>query len=60
MTSTEQQPEPRSFAVCFSGGSGSRYGRRLVEVLLQSGHTVHLCATDAALRVLKGLLMMCG
>jgi len=43
----------RSFAVCFSGGSGSLYGRRLVEVLLQFGHTVHLCATDAALRVLR-------
>ena len=45
--------QPRSFAVCFSGGSGSRYGRRLVELLLQSGHTVHLSATGAALRVLK-------
>jgi 4-hydroxy-3-polyprenylbenzoate decarboxylase len=45
--------ERRSYAVCWSGGSGSRYGRRLVEVLLTSGHTVHLCATGAALRVLK-------
>lgn len=53
MTSNTQQQKPRSFAVCFSGGSGSRYGRRLAEVLLQSGHTVHLCATGAALRVLK-------
>ena len=40
------------FAVCFSGGSGVAYGLRLVEVLLQSGHEVHLCATAAALRVL--------
>lgn len=43
---------PRRFAVCFSGGSGIAYGRRLVEVLLTLGHTVHLAATDAALRVL--------
>lgn len=43
----------RSYAVCWSGGSGSRYGRRLVAVLLGLGHTVHLCATGAALRVLK-------
>lgn len=53
MSSPEPGAAPRSFAVCLSGGSGSLYGRRLVEVLLQSGHTVHLCATDAALRVLK-------
>ncbi|MGK0265518.1 MAG: 4-hydroxy-3-polyprenylbenzoate decarboxylase [Planctomycetota bacterium] len=45
--------ERRSYAVCWSGGSGSRYGRRFVEVLLTLGHTVHLCATGAALRVLK-------
>ncbi|HEB51872.1 MAG TPA: UbiX family flavin prenyltransferase, partial [bacterium] len=38
--------------MCFSGGSGSVYGLRLVEVLLQRGHTVHLCATRAAVRVL--------
>lgn len=42
----------RRFAVCFSGGSGIVYGRRLVEVLLTLGHGVHLVATDAALRVL--------
>ncbi len=53
MTSSKHAQQARSFAVCFSGGSGSRYGRRLVEVLLQSGFTVHLCATGAALRVLK-------
>lgn len=44
---------PQSYAVCWSGGSGARYGRRLVEVLLTLGHTVHLSATGAALRVLK-------
>lgn len=42
----------RSFAVCFCGGSGITYGLRLVEVLLDAGHTVHLAATKAALRVL--------
>jgi len=41
-----------AFAVCFSGGSGIAYGIRLVHVLLELGHTVHLSATDAALRVL--------
>lgn len=46
---------PRSrerLAVLWSGGSGIAYGLRLVEVLLQAGHEVHLCATAAALRVL--------
>lgn len=41
------------FAVGFSGGSGIAYGLRLVEVLLQLGHEVHLVATGGALRVLK-------
>lgn len=41
-----------SYAVCWSGGSGIVYGLRLVEVLLAAGHSVHLCATGAALRVL--------
>jgi 4-hydroxy-3-polyprenylbenzoate decarboxylase len=39
--------------VCYSGGSGIAYGLRLVEVLLDQGHEVHLCATDAAFRVLQ-------
>lgn len=42
----------RVFAVCFCGGSGIAYGLRLVEVLLRLGHSVHLAATGAALRVL--------
>jgi len=42
----------RSYAVCWTGGSGIVYGQRFVEVLLALGHQVHLCATDAALRVL--------
>ncbi len=52
MTGDRTHPPPRTFAVCWSGGSGIAYGLRLVEVLLGSGHTVHLCATGAALRVL--------
>jgi len=45
-------PPASRFAVCFSGGSGIAYGLRFVEVLLQLGHEVHLCATGAAIRVL--------
>lgn len=51
-TDASRTNAPRTYAVCFSGGSGSRYGVRLVEVMLGLGHTVHLCATGAALRVL--------
>ncbi|MGC6489239.1 MAG: UbiX family flavin prenyltransferase [Planctomycetota bacterium] len=51
-TSPSTAPAPQTFAVCFSGGSGSVYGLRLVEVLLRLGHTVHLSATGAAVRVL--------
>ncbi|MBL9078875.1 MAG: UbiX family flavin prenyltransferase [Planctomycetes bacterium] len=49
---TAAAPAPDRFAVCFSGGSGIAYGLRLVEVLLAAGHEVHLCATEAAGRVL--------
>lgn len=53
MSSEPSSPSaPGTYAVCFSGGSGSAYGLRLVEVLLQLGHSVHLCATGAAVRVL--------
>jgi 4-hydroxy-3-polyprenylbenzoate decarboxylase len=44
---------PQTFAVGWCGGSGIRYGVRLVEVLLAAGHAVHLSATAAALRVLR-------
>ena len=47
-----QPAAPDRYAVCFSGGSGVAYGLRLVEVLLEGGRGVHLCATSAALRVL--------
>lgn len=49
---TAASSPPDRFAVCFSGGSGAAYGIRLVEVLLAAGHEVHLCATEAAVRVL--------
>ncbi len=42
----------RTFAIGFCGGSGIAYGLRLVRVLLQAGHSVHLAATGAACRVL--------
>jgi len=42
----------KAFAVGWCGGSGVVYGVRLVEVLLRAGHTVHLVATRAAVRVL--------
>lgn len=57
MTAEPKSPAaaaPRQrYAVGFSGGSGIAYGMRLVEVLLQLGHEVHLVATGGALRVLK-------
>jgi len=42
-----------AFAVGFCGGSGIAYGLRLCTALLEGGHSVHLCATRAALRVLR-------
>lgn len=45
--------ETRTFALGWSGGSGIAYGMRLLEVLLEGGHTVHLVASPAALRVLR-------
>jgi 4-hydroxy-3-polyprenylbenzoate decarboxylase len=57
MPPSEQKPAERGpsrrIAVCFTGGSGIAYGLRLVEVLLREEHEVHLCATDAAFRVLQ-------
>jgi len=50
---TKAKAEMRRIAVCWSGGSGIAYGMRLVEVLLASGHEVHVCASPAALRVLE-------
>ncbi|MCA8952127.1 MAG: UbiX family flavin prenyltransferase [Planctomycetes bacterium] len=53
MSDGTEATSPRRLAVCWSGGSGIAYGRRLVEVLLELGHEVHLAATGAALRVLE-------
>lgn len=53
MTNVNLAKAPRRFAVCWSGGSGIAYGIRLVEVLLDGGHRVELCATDATRRVLE-------
>ncbi|MCA8944038.1 MAG: UbiX family flavin prenyltransferase [Planctomycetes bacterium] len=39
--------------VGLSGGSGAAYAQRLLEVLLQGGHEVHLIVTTAGLRVLR-------
>ena len=42
-----------SFAVGLCGGSGAAYGLRLVGALAELGRSVHVVATDAALRVLQ-------
>jgi flavin prenyltransferase len=52
MATDDRSTDRGRFAVGWSGGSGIAYGMRLVEVLLDAGHEVHLCATGAALRVL--------
>ena len=39
--------------VGMSGSSGIRYGRRLVQVLLEQGLGIDLCITDAAAKVLR-------
>ncbi len=39
--------------VAITGASGVRYGRRLVEVLLQAGRTVHLVISPAACQVFQ-------
>ena len=53
MVASDTNRGKRQYAVCYAGGSGIAYGLRLVEVLLESGCTVHLCATQAAFRVLR-------
>lgn len=44
---------PSTVAVGLSGSSGAVYGRRLVEVLLATGVTVHVTASAAAVKVLR-------
>lgn len=43
----------RKFVVALTGGSGSVYGRRLVQVLIESGAVVHLTVSDAAAKVFR-------
>jgi 4-hydroxy-3-polyprenylbenzoate decarboxylase len=37
-----------------TGASGSAYGRRLLDVLLRGGQTVHLVMSQAAAQVMQG------
>ena len=39
--------------VAFTGGSGIRYGQRLVEVLIETGRPVHLTISPAAAQVIR-------
>lgn len=43
----------KPIVVALSGASGSAYGRRLLEVLLQAGETVHFTMSSAAVQVLQ-------
>lgn len=43
----------KTFVVAITGASGSLYGLRLVEELLTSGCSVHLCLSEDAFAVLK-------
>ena len=47
------QPEIKNIVVIMTGASGSVYGLRLIEQLLQSDHKVALLVSDAGLQVLK-------
>ncbi|WP_223829707.1 UbiX family flavin prenyltransferase [Paenibacillus arenilitoris] len=51
--SLERAARPSRWVVGITGASGSVYGIRLIEVLLDMGHQVHLVVTEAGWRVLK-------
>ncbi len=44
--------QPKTLVLAMTGASGSPYGVRLLDVLLRSGHTVHLTLSRSAARVL--------
>ncbi|PYE51340.1 UbiX family flavin prenyltransferase [Paenibacillus barcinonensis] len=48
-----QQPENKRLVVGITGASGSIYGIRLIETLLDLEYTVHLVISNAGWRVLK-------
>ena len=48
-----QQPEKQRLVVGITGASGSIYGIRLIETLLDLGYTFHLVVSNAGWRVLK-------
>ncbi|EFM09771.1 3-octaprenyl-4-hydroxybenzoate carboxy-lyase [Paenibacillus curdlanolyticus YK9] len=52
-SSFHQPARPSRWVVGITGASGSLYGIRLIEVLLQAGVYVHVVVTDAGWRVLK-------
>ena len=47
------QPENKRLVVGITGASGSIYGIRLIETLLDLEYTVHLVISNAGWRVLK-------
>ena len=47
------QPDIKNIVVIMTGASGSVYGLRLLEILLQSDHKLALLISDAGLQVLK-------
>lgn len=49
----EYGSRPKRWVVGITGASGSIYGVRLTQTLLQAGYEVHLIITDAGWRVLK-------
>jgi 4-hydroxy-3-polyprenylbenzoate decarboxylase len=53
-------PQGKTFAVGVTGASGSVLAERLVQVLLEEGHTVHLCASKTGRLVIHEELQIEG